>query len=32
MPNMIFDNILNFRDVGQTVNNFCGAQYVALID
>lgn len=24
-----FDNIINFRDVGRSVNQFCGAQYVA---
>jgi hypothetical protein len=23
-----FDNIINFRDVGRSVNHFCGAQYV----
>lgn len=23
-----FDNIINFRDVGRTVNHFAGAQYV----
>jgi len=23
-----FDNIINFRDVGRSINHFCGAQYV----
>lgn len=25
---LTFDNILNFRDVGETVNNFLGRKYV----
>lgn len=27
-PDRPFDNIINFRDVGRSVNQFCGAQYV----
>lgn len=27
-PDRPFDNIINFRDVGRTINQFCGAQYV----
>lgn len=23
-----FDNIINFRDVGRTINHFCGTPYV----
>lgn len=26
-----FDNIINFRDVGRSVNHFCGAQYVGSV-
>ncbi|KAJ5224122.1 hypothetical protein N7468_008664 [Penicillium chermesinum] len=27
-PDRPFDNIINFRDVGRTINHFCGAQIV----
>jgi hypothetical protein len=26
-----FENLLNFRDVGKTINNFLGAKYVEVI-
>jgi hypothetical protein len=28
-PDRPFDNIINFRDVGRTINQFCGAQSVS---
>lgn len=29
-PDRPFDNIINFRDVGRTINHFCGAECVSL--
>ena len=29
-PDRPFDNIINFRDVGRSINQFCGSQYVEL--
>jgi hypothetical protein len=30
-PGRPFDNIINFRDVGRSVNEFCGKQSVPLL-
>jgi hypothetical protein len=27
IPNVSFDNIINFRDVGRTINQFAGKKY-----
>lgn len=29
-PDRPFDNIINFRDVGRTINQFCGSSYAYL--
>lgn len=29
-PDRPFDNIINFRDVGRTINHFCGTECVLL--